>query len=188
MSDIFLVGLIAALSGLIGAGIAGIVTFKVTKRQTDAQAAALNRQLQYQTEQARIDRLVQARKGSIIPLGEAVARIYGRLEFVSAALGEVDSGPTPQEYLDQVEVSGQRLLPDLEELTIQKGQISDGNLAGLVEEFERAVAAAGASSVFSGGVGPQRWRSMAAALPEVRPILLAVNRRIEELLSGAELE
>ena len=71
-SDLVWVAIISSGIGvggaLLGAGISGLVTHNVTKRQTDAQVEGLKEQLKHNVAESRRDRTVATRRVYLDPL------------------------------------------------------------------------------------------------------------------------
>ena len=62
MSDILLGALIGVGAAVLGSIITGIISYKNSKLQISARHDELNQQLGYQEREARLDRLIEARK------------------------------------------------------------------------------------------------------------------------------
>ena len=193
MSDIFWVGLIAALSGLIGAAISGIVTYTVTKRQTDIQAKILIDQLQHQAEEARRDRMVEARRPHLAAIGETLSRLYGAYASLSGRTvnlyelnqrGIPTDDPNRQLVHSQAQDAVQLWIQEVNVLESILAQLSDSTLISLVDDFTKGLGQMSHDEVDNMEALAIEMTQARERLKALRPKLILVNTRIEELLSG----
>ena len=192
MSDIFWVGLIAALSGLLGAAISGIVTFRATKRQTDAQLENTKNQIAHQAGEARRDRMIEARKGHLLSLRESMSLLFGAHSTSSSLriglqLGMPQNDPEGQLNM-ATDFERQRQIIRSETIKIGtiRPQISDPALISIVDELTHEI---GAIVMQDTALGEPLTTTVDrfAGLEGLRAKLPAFNKRIEELLAGDDL-
>jgi len=167
------VAIIAASSGLIGVAISGIVTTK----QSNTQMKMHRNTLQQQTDEARRDRIVAARKPLLIKLRESLGHVWGSSSNLVAAKNTiqiVQSSDVSANDLQQIEQQKtdyqDKMLKHVEDATWLLPQISDTTLKSQTEAY---------MAIFSNIID-------ATALNNARQHLLVVNKRIEELLAGDE--
>ena len=192
MSDIVWVGLIAALSGLIGAGISGIVTFKVTQRQTDIQLENTKHQIAHQASEARRDRMIEARKGHLLDLRESMSLLFGAHSTSSSLRIGLQLGmpqDDPEGYLSMA-AEVERQIQIIRNETIKIGtirpQISDRALISIVTELTQEIGAI-VMQVATSGDPLTTTLDRLTGLERLRAKLPEFNKRIEELLAGDDL-
>jgi hypothetical protein len=144
MSDA-LVAIIAAASGIIGAAIAGLITYKTTSRQVQARLDELRQQLQQEREEARRGRLIEARKTYLLPLRTEISNVYGTcITFMSNTflIGILKEGGLPtdargslKQVMEQVDSAAHTFtsFPKITNPLI--GQIADPKLLELVSSY-----------------------------------------------------
>jgi len=168
----------AAVLVLLGAVITAAITYIGTKQHDNAQINMHRNTLQQQTNEARRDRIVEARKPLLIELRESLSREFGLYaSFKSAALVAQDiDDPTPLAHIeamrDEINHTAQ-LVP----------QISDTTLKTAIEAYNNAFIAI----LPEPGSSPaERLQNLLAttAPTTAQQHLFNINKRIEELLAG----
>jgi hypothetical protein len=184
MSDaVAIVGIIAAAaSGILAAGIAAWITYKVT-----------NRQLQHDREEARRGRLIETRKGILLGLREALSDSYsyclnGRLNVQLIQIGKEEGIPT-EHFMREISHDPRNPLTTLkEQISPLIGQIPDCTLLDLAIPYYRLLLdlSGQIAQTVQTGSDPAQILDNEFMGP-VTKAMLAFNRRIEELLSGEPL-
>jgi hypothetical protein len=75
MSEITWAAIVGASGALIGSGIAGLISYFISRLQTDARNNELERQLKHQEGEARRNRLIKTRESYLIPLREIASKL-----------------------------------------------------------------------------------------------------------------
>lgn len=173
------VAIIAASSGLIGVAISGIVTTK----QSNTQMKMHRNTLQQQTDEARRDRIVAARKPLLIELRESLSRALGAFITLSSVIVIQD----PNKPLDLTHiVAPQRILKDAMELTIQLiNQNSDTTLISAIDVYMTTFQAILSATDLIEIEAIKKLQDT-TTLTTARLQLILVNKRIEELLTGED--
>ena len=203
MSDIVLGALIGFGAAAVSAIMTGIISYRISKLQTDARDGEINRQLNHQQREARLDRLVEARKGYLIDLRSTTSeweacsnRQVNMIVRLKKAYEEYDEGsPSRQlEVMEFNEVSTQcRHLST--QFEILRRQVNDKKLAQLIEALTKTQYEVNTSRLplirFFNNPGGADTDTLECAFQRDEALrnrvwdqVLQVNRRIEELLSG----
>ena len=212
MTDILLGAAIGTSGTVVGAVVAGLIYYRIAKLQINAgreelnrklaqQEYELNRKLAYQWEETRRDRLIEARKAHLDPLRKTISGLaessnksVAMLVRVQQAQKKKDPSELKQELelMEEVFHQSARFSSEVE---ILRGQVGDSKLDNLIQVVINAQSEAGVRimpllRLFN---NPQNVgvNSLEAAfgeyqlvLQELRSKLLAVNKRVEELLIG----
>ena len=162
---------------LLGAVITTTITYIGTKQHDNTQMNMHRNTLQQQTNEARRDRIVEARKPLLIDLRESLGHVWGSSSnFVSAknTIQIVQSSDVSADDLQQIDQKKtdyqDKMLKHTEDVTWLLPQISDTTLKSQTEAY---------IAIFSNIID-------ATAINKARQQLLVVNKRIEELLTGDE--
>jgi hypothetical protein len=189
MSDAW-VAFIAAGSAIMGAAISGLITYITTRRQVQARLDELRQQLQQDREEARKGRLIEARKGTLLLLREALSNSYSyyqnmrvnamRIEFLKEKGLPTDPimNAMSNDPRDPVTNFTEVVSPLIE-------QIADQVLLDLARSYYDLIVEL-LSPIFQ---AMQADSDLTILLDNkntvpVTTAMLAVNRRIEELLCG----
>ena len=187
MSDLVWVAAISSAAALGGAAIAGLITYGGVKRQIDSQAA-----------QVKIQLLVDARRAPLGELQACVSRSFGALSnFVSAIinmkalqdLGVPEGDPNAYiNYVERFEGTRQSIVDEAQELESQRSRIGDAELMQLVSQIETDINRhfSSFSTVTDNDALVSTAVQVRTDLIDLRTSLIAFNRRVEQLLSGAE--
>lgn len=204
MSDAILVALVAiiaaAMSGLLGAAISALVTYKITNRQVQARHDELLQQLQHDREEARRGRLIEARKTYLLPLRTEVSNVYGAcMAFMSStfSIGILkDSGlPTDvKQFMEQVDAAKDTFTRFPQVINPLMGQIADPILRELISPYTIRLGGLATQTTLLYRTlerfGPKAdgieklMNDIGESVNTLYPETLAVNKRIEDLLSG----
>ncbi len=201
MWDGILAALIAIVSGLVG--FAG--SYLVTKSQNDARLDELRLRLDRESEEAKRNRVIEARKSYLVPLREVLSKWlrasndnYSAAVRFQAAQEKGDEARLRETFIE--------LLKQMEEsrglsiqLDIHRGQISDAKLDQLIEratkadsntavERMRLVDWLNKNAALDAATIRAEWSRYEAILSQLRAELVPINKRIEELLSGEPYE
>lgn len=218
MSDAVLIALFGiigtALSALLGAVATGYITYRATKLQLNTQLETLGQQIRHQQEEARRNRIVEARKGYLMPLRKELLNyihestsqqgIFISMELASQA--GVDAS-AHFKLLENFKAQCEATFEASKKLHEYLGQISDSSLAALIDDLfgsetkslPRLLSLAQSAMAFGASIRSgqadgetltaefQRQMSEIKTLGSQRQVrLTAVNKKIEELLSGDE--
>ena len=201
-SDLVWVALISSGIGvggaLIGAGISGLITYKVTKRQTDSQAEQVRKQIEHQESEARRDRMIKARSDTLTQIQDSLGSLFGAHSTRSSSIiglqalnqmGIPADDPGRKHMADEVERQAKIIQDETTNITALRPRISDRALVAIVDELTGEIG----SIVHQGTVAlpedlGEKFLDVFAGLEDLRPKLPAFNQRIEELLSGDDLE
>ena len=134
MSDAMLLvvgGIIGAASGILSALISGWVTYKIT-----------NRQLQHDQEEARKGRLIETRKGTLLPLREALSNPFSyclnmRLNVQLIEIGKEKGIPTEHVMREMSSDHGDPLTTFKGQISPLIGRIPDRTLLDLANPYYR---------------------------------------------------
>lgn len=201
-SDLVWVAIISSGIGvggaLLGAGISGMVTYRVTKRQTDSQAMQVRKQIKHQESEARRERMIKARSETLTQIQNSLGSLFGaHSTFSSSAinlqalnkLGISVDDPGRKRMADEVDRQAQIIQTETINITSLRSRISDRALVAILDELTGEI---GAIVHTDAGTSPEgltgRVLNMFAGLEVLRPKLPAFYQRIEELLSGDDLE
>ena len=196
--DLVWVALISSGSALLASIFVARLTYEITKRQTEAQTAEVKKQIEHQEEEARRDRTIEARKGSLIAVRDTLSRLVGAYSSFSSRIVNVrdmnemgipTDDPGRQRILTQMQEAEHLWIEDVNSLETILAPLSDNELIALVEDFNEGL------GQITMGDSPNDFNELAARMKEVRDRLseyrlklVPVNRRIEELLSGDDLK
>ncbi|MDA0735098.1 MAG: hypothetical protein BZY73_05205 [SAR202 cluster bacterium Casp-Chloro-G3] len=206
MPDAMLVALVgiivAAVSGSLGAGITGYITYKTTNRQVQARLNEVNQQFRQQSEEGRRSRLIEARKSYLFPLRSGISDCYGAgstLLSNTRLIQALKGGGLPTDSMQlrdvnaQIDAAGKTFTNSNQVIGPLIGQIADPKLLELVSSYYWNLGALTNQITMmlitvQTGAGADNLESLIVEIDEsIRrtiPEMLAVNRRIEELLSG----
>jgi len=139
--------------------------------------------LQQQTDEARRDRIVAARKPLLIELRESLSRALGAFITLSSVIVIQD----PNKPLDLTHiVAPQRILKDAMELTIQLiNQNSDTTLISAIDVYMTTFQAILSATDLIEIEAIKKLQDT-TTLTTARLQLILVNKRIEELLTGED--
>jgi hypothetical protein len=215
MSEITWAAIIGASGALIGSGIAGLISYFISRLQTDARNNELERQLKHQEGESRRSRLIETRSRYLIPLREIVSKWVIELHhFINEVekLGVEIGNQKQYSYSSREDgkLRGQALLNEIRskmealrgELEIALGQVTDKKLSDVINEllFKEISVRLDSWPILSHEMNlwMKRGTSIASinkALDNIRVAswqlqdhLQQVNKRIEELLIGDEAE
>ena len=198
MSDIVL-GTLIALSGVI---IGGLSSYIIARLQIRAHREELNQQLSHQEREAQRNSLIEARKDHLLQLRNIISNwvecshqsVNMNVRLKKALKNKGKSLEKELEIREYIEVSerGKRLSSQLAGI---RGEISDNILDNLIDavltkQYEIDLERMPLVRFFNepGSVDIKAIESAMhkdeALRKEVRKIVLQVNKRIEELLSG----
>jgi len=192
ITEVVLVAIIAASSGFLGAAVAGVITYRVTKRQGDVQLEIHRADLKQQVNEARQNRFVEARKTLLLELRESFGRVWGahssflstsvaiqRAQAANLGAESINFGKLQQQgYVEATREALQdisRLMP----------QISDATLYSQIETY--LVILNPAMDPDQLGVDDGDFKAAQTVLNTARQYQLVVNKRIEELLAGDDV-
>jgi hypothetical protein len=207
MSDIILAAIIGVSVAFIGSGIAGYISYRISKLQVDARNAELEQQLKHQEREARRSRLIETRSVYLNPLREiisqwvvALSRMIDETEYfgvdIKAHAEYLPRGfwKSHTQVLENVEEQIKALQ---EELKLARGQVHDKKLNESIDKIELL-------QYLSAGIGytlkqfsrrkinteriDEELETVKIASRELRSELQQTNYRIEELLVGDEAE
>lgn len=191
IADVVWVGFIAALSAILGASISGIINYKVTKNLSDVQLNIHRKSLQQQTNEARRDRLVQARVPLLLEIRDATGKTFAAYsEFVNT----IQLASTyPTEAITELERHIENWGKEQRRLFELIPQISDERLNTHLNTFrlvfQSAMPATDNPIKTSFENAPDdpvnaSFEHVPATLASAQQHLFNVNKRIEELLAG----
>jgi len=202
LPDIALGALIGLGGTILGALIAGVTSYIITRIQIQARRDEINLQLSYQEKESYRNRIIESRKDVLLRLRNATSewvecshqQTNMNVRLKKAFKNKGESLEKELEIKKYIEVSerGEQILSQLQVL---RGQLSDSTLDDLIEalsekqiaiqtaripllEFFNNPKGADINTILS---ATQREESLRN---ELRKELLKVNKRIEELLSG----
>ena len=159
----------------------------------------LKKQIEHQEAEARRGWVIEARKGNLVAIRDTVSRMFGTYTNYSARmvnLRQLDRSGVPADdpnrrlVHSQFENAVQSWIQDVNGLQLIRAELSDSGLISLVDNFlERlgqiTVAGPDTFDTFEEIV---EWSAgVMGRLNSLRPELVPINRRIEELLSGDDL-
>jgi len=188
ITEIVLVAIIAASSALLGATITGIITYKVTKQQSNVQMNLHRESLQQQTNEARRDRLVQARDPLLLEIRDAASKTFAAYSDFVNAIQLTSTYPT--EALTELERHIENWRKEQSRLSELAPQISDEPLNTHLNTFRSVFLSAMPTTdnpikaSFERGLDDHPFEHAPAALASAQQHLFNVNKRIEELLAG----
>jgi len=179
--EVIWVAILAALSVVLGAGITATITYIGTKQHDNRQMNMHRNTLQQQTNEARRDRIVEARKPLLIELRESLSRALGTFITLISTIIIQD----PDKPLDptDLEIPVQTLTDTVELITQLISQISDTTLISAIDVYMPTF------HVMLSAINPIEIEAIqklqdTRTLPTAWLHLRLVNKRIEELLAG----
>lgn len=207
---------VAAISSGVGAGsagLAGLISYFVTKRQTDTQIKDRTLLIEYQTAEAQRHRIAEDRKVYLGPLKLALIQWLHTSHVLVSAINSLtvgyERGVSESEYMrlttDSINANSAASVAE-EELNKHLSQVADPELSALLSEAKasmlphmpdllesaRASAAAG-EQVERGEIPPEMVATMQAQIDQLhdileqrQEILIRINQRIEILASVAD--
>jgi len=202
MHDIVLGGILAIASAAVGSGITAFFLYKSARLQLGANRADLELRLESQAKEARRTRLVEARKGYLLPLSEAISKwVESTIQETNMSVrreesrrkGELDPENSARALFKAMEKAG-----DLaSQVSYMRGQISDRTLDRLIEHAAKITIKINAARMpilrlLNNAEGIDTDTLVEASEEErglvmlLHGYLLRANKRIEELLSGDE--
>jgi len=186
----------------------------VTKLQLDSRREEFTQEIRHQQEEARRDRVVEARKGYLVPLRDKLIAWLDATVDISGALAQLQIAVETQGGTGEYQRLAQGLAVQVEsgqmrgsELARYLAQVSDATLVTLLMEassaeaerfpqvLERvrsahrlgAASASGNADLESLDAELQKWTAtITSIVTEREKRLLAVSKRIEQLLAGDE--
>jgi hypothetical protein len=202
VSDIVLGALIGIGGAVVGSIITGYFSYKNTRLQVNTRREELNQQLSHQEREARLHRLIDARKDYLLSLRKTLGEwmeCSNKAVAMLVRVGEAHKEKANSLELQQESKTFEAVSNQSAELTSQleilRGQVSDSNLDNLIEAAKKAQYDAGLEMMplvrFFNNPQNADTSSIEAALEKYQSIiqglrnhLLRINKRIEELLSG----
>lgn len=198
-----------AIAGIVGTGLSGIgvallsayFNGRNTKMQLDARREELGNEIKHQQGEARRDRIIEARKTYLYPLRERLVSVSAVLLSFQSAVAQFRVGSetqAPPETLAQLKsnvLTWQQRARELADDTMSfTTQLSDATLQSLFNDYwESEHAMSGqlvslmTAQVSTDGTIPEynEWEPLLTkARVQREEKLLALNKRIEQLLSG----
>ena len=147
-SELVWVALIGIGGALLGAGISGLVTYKVTTRQTEAQKDQVTKQIEYQVDEARRNRIAESRKAYLDPLKLALIHWLHTFHLLVSAINSSTVGfergvsVTEQARLTADSISATDAVSlASNELNMYVGQLADRELSALLDEAKASATA-----------------------------------------------
>lgn len=203
MSDIVLGALIGISGAIVGAIIAALSSYIITRLQINARREELNQQLSYQEREAQRARLIESRKDLLHRLRNTISewvdcsnRQINMIVRLEKAFKEYDDASAARQLeiheFNEVSERGKQVASQFE---ILRRQVSDNKLSELIEavtetQYEVNTARQPLIRFFNNPSGVDA-NTIESALHkdeslrnEVSKKVLQVNKRIEELLSG----
>jgi hypothetical protein len=185
-----LVALIAAASGIFGDAISAVITYKTTNRQVQARHHELLQQLQQDREEARKGRLIEARKGYLLLLREALSNPYSyylnmRVNALHIEYSKANSKLT-EPFISATSNNPREPITNFKEMVSPLiGQIADQTLLDLARSYQDLVVQV-LSPIYEAIEAGSDLTPLLdnKNVDPVTTAMLAVNRRIEELLCG----
>ena len=196
---------IGALIGLGGSIIVAVVSYGMARLQVNARHAEFIENLKHQREESKATRLIESRKGYLIPLREIISRWMTTAHNGISAVGRVQAIEREKpvrvlernqeiEYLNKVLEEGFEISSELE---ILRGQSSDLILDGLISEVQKSQKEQGIrmlsltrlfneSKDVSMNVLEKAAKENEDILKQLRAKLIETNKRIEQLLVGEQ--
>jgi len=194
IAAIIWVGITTAVSALLASTITGIITYQVTKRQGHVQMAIHHENLQQQTDEARRERLTQARNPLLLEIRESASSTlaaYSGLATMTAIIQQqTDITPTAftetkLKHFTETRLKHSEEWGEAQDRLFQlTPRISDKNLNTMVNAYLQAFQTATMTTeeMLSTPTAEQHL-----ALDTAQKHLFDVNKRIEELLTGDHL-
>ena len=183
---------------LFGAAISGLVTYRVTKRQTEAQINQVTKQIESQEAEARRDRIIQARKAYLDPVRETFSALVGKHRSITSAITTAElplikqlavDHPVREKLFLEITTGMTELSQYVSPMLDASVLISDAKLASLVyavwTDLFNLTQPVETITNFEEVIS--HITESLTDLPALQIKILEVNQRIEELLSGAEL-
>ena len=200
MSDIVWVALFGVAGTVLVAIVSGYITYRVTKSQSNTRSDELRLQLAYQEQEAQRDRLVEARKGYLIPIREVMSEWMQGSNAVVMAIARVQAakvGDNSKRYKEEVEnfnLTSERIQQSSSKLETLRGQISDRTLQeeiGTAQKAQEALSPAilKLTRLFNDATASTKLIETAlvefnSIRDQLRAKLIDVNKRVEELMTG----
>lgn len=189
------------LGTIIGAIIAGLSSYFIARQQINARREEFSQQLSHQEREGLINRLIEARKQVLIPLREAInmslelSNNYLILMVQMKEASKKDDGAELREAIKRWEEASDKSKEANSNLKILIGQLSDAQLLRMIEEVQANQEKEGEKvievTILAHQPESRNIETMKRLNSELREIhnttleiLLPVNKRIEELLSG----
>ena len=179
-----------------------LVSYFIARVQTNARKEELSSQLYHQEQEAKLDRVIEARRDYLTPLRKAVSEWMKVANDSVSAIARVKAAETRGlsvadqaaeiKHLTEVLDNSQEITSELE---ILRGQGSDLMLESLITEAQSGQSDASMAMLKLGKLfnDPQNVSTddLEAAvsqhngiIQELRKKLLEINKRIEQLLTG----
>ena len=159
-------------------------------RQTESRAEGLRQTPQQHSEESRRDRVIDARKGHLIPVRETLGSVFGAFTNAAGNMNVLDhmTDDDTSEDAQRVFAEGMDQLANLNQalgkLNSLLVQISDPTLLSLVSSLAASFPFQGLNPSIDAKEGLRYIRDSIGVL---RERYLATNKRIEELLAGDDL-
>ena len=214
MQDIIWAAIIGICGALIGSGVTGYVSYRMSKLQMEGRNAELEQQLKHQEREARRSRLIETRRNYLNSLREITSkwvieltRMIDETEILAQRTRTSAQYPflrTSPDESNAKELQGidVRLEELRERLEVMRGQVADRKLGDAVDEVLRKQVSVLWDRV---PIAAHEWmqpterskhiEKIEEALADIRTVssalqddLQLVNKRIEELLVGDEAE
>lgn len=214
MQDIIWAAIIGICGALIGSGVTGYVSYRISKLQMEGRNAELEQQLKHQEREARRSRLIETRSNYLNSLREITSkwvieltRMIDETEILAQRTRTSAQNPflrtSPDESnakeLQGIEV---RLEELREQIEVMRGQVADRKLGDAIDEVLRKQVSVlwdrvsiAAHEWVRPTEGSKHIEKIEEALADIRTVssalqddLQLVNKRIEELLVGDEAE
>lgn len=196
--ELVLVALISSGAALLSAILTARFTARSTRLQIDAQAETTRKQIEHQESEARRDRMIKARSNILTRIQDSLGSLFGAHSTFSSSIiglqalnemGIPPDDPGRKHMADEVERQAKIIQDATTNITALRPRISDRALVAIVDELTGEI-----GSIVHGGTVAlpedlaEKFLDVFAGLEGLRPKLPAFNQRIEELLSGDDLE
>ena len=180
----------AAALVLLGAVITATINYIGTKQHDNTQMNIHRNTLQQQTNEAKRDRIVEARKPLLIDLRESLGRIWGaHSNFISASITiqraqstniPADSFPVVEQHRSN---HREATVEAMEHISRLVPQLNDSTLTSQIETYMAIFLTAVPDAILNSPT-LEALNNAQTALTTARQYQLVANKRIEELLSG----
>lgn len=208
MSEITWATLIGVAGALIASAITGCISYFISRVQTNARNAELEKQLNHQEREARRNRLIATRERYLIPLREIVSKWVVALSHMANEaerfardikaqhrpypfIGYKVSRESHKDTLKEIENQIENLMGDL---AIARAQAYDDKLNAAIDKvFHQylrvsieSIAMQAYQSKLKDKTIDETLETLKTASLELRGDVQQISRRIEELLVGDE--
>ena len=197
-SDLVWVALISSGAALLASILTARFTAASTKRQIDAQADDRKQHIKHEVDEARRNRMIEARRGNLMRLQESMAMLFGAHNtFTSSVIGLqtlTERGIPPDDpgrkaMADEVQRQVGIIQDETTNITALRPRLSDQELIAIVDELTAEIGRIvhGGEEALTAANLPGRMLGQFEGLVGLRRKLPPFNKRIEELLIGDDL-